>query len=259
VIDPVVRESIRTELISLLAADARVTGVAVTGSVARDAEDSWSDVDLACGVRTDDDVTAVLDAVERFLRESYGAVDVLPLAFGSTRFRVVLLPGGLQVDVSACPAADFGPRGPSFRLVHGEAGVPAPYAEPDPVHVVGTAWLYALHARTSLARGDLWQALHVIDAMREQVVTLACLRHGLPAVQGRGVDRLPADVRSALAGTLAGALDRDALVAAFDAATSALLTECEHVDPVRAAVLRPVLRDLVAQARSGAGAADPPG
>ena len=207
-------------------------------------------------MRADDDVDGVLDAVEAPLRDAHGAVDVLPLAFGTTRFRVVLLPGGLQVDVSACPAADFGPRAPSFRLVHGVAGAPAPYEEPDPSQVVGTAWLYALHARTSLARGHLWQALHVVDAMREQVVALACLRHGLPPHQGRGVDRLPAAERGALARTLVGVLDHATLLAAFDAATSALLAESAHLDPDRAAALEPVLRDLVDQVGAGAGGHD---
>ena len=34
----------------------------------------------------------------------------------------------------------------------------------------------------------------MISGMRDQVLALACLRHGLPAREGRGMDGLPADV-----------------------------------------------------------------
>lgn len=255
-IDPVAREALRQELVALLAADPRVSGVAVTGSVARDDEDAWSDVDLACGVGDAADVEPVLERVVAHLRERHGAVDVLPLPFGSTVFRVVLLPNGLQVDVSASPAADFGPRGPAFRLVTGEAADTAAWPVPHAGQVVGTAWLHALHVRSSLARGLVWQTRHMLEEMREQVVQLACLRHGVPPVQGRGVDRLPAEVLAVLEETLVADVSREGLLAGFGAVTEALLAECVHVDPGRAAVLAPVLRDLVEQAGAGAGGDD---
>lgn len=255
-IDPAAREALRQELVALLAADPRVSGVAVTGSVARDAEDAWSDVDLACGVREAADVEPVLGTVVAHLRERHGAVDVLPLPVGSTVFRVVLLPNGLQVDVSASPAADFGPRGPAFRLVRGEAADTAAWPGPDAGQVVGTAWLHALHVRSSLARGLVWQARSMLDGMREQVVSLACLRHGLPPVQGRGVDRLPTEVLAGLERTLVVDVSHAAMLAGFGAVTEVLLAECEHLDAGRAAALAPVLRGLVEQAGAGAGGGD---
>jgi hypothetical protein len=45
--------------------------------------------------------------------------------------------------------------------------------------------------------GDVWQAEFMVSAMRDQVLALACLRHGLPAREGRGMDLLPAAVNAA--------------------------------------------------------------
>jgi hypothetical protein len=45
------------------------------------------------------------------------------------RDRVLVLPGCLQLDVSATPASAFGAGGPSFRLPFGEA-VDNPHAQP---------------------------------------------------------------------------------------------------------------------------------
>lgn len=47
----------------------------------------------------------------------------------------------------------------------------------------------------------------MINGVRGQVVTLACLRHGLPAHEGRGVDDLPVSLRTRVAETLVRGLD----------------------------------------------------
>ncbi|RIQ24371.1 hypothetical protein [Jiangella rhizosphaerae] len=60
----------------------------------------------------------------------------------------------------------------------------------------------------------------MINGLRDQVVALACLRHGLPAWHGRGVDALPDAVTGPLAGTLVGTLDDTALRRAMTAAVS---------------------------------------
>jgi hypothetical protein len=105
-------------------------------------------------------------------------------------------------------------------------------------------WLYALHARSSIARDRGWQAEYMISGLRDHVLALACVRHGLPAVQGRGVDRLPSEATSVVAGALVRSLDRDELTRAFRVATAALLAEIDHVDPDRARRLAGPLGEL---------------
>ncbi len=117
-------------------------------------------------------------------------------------------------------------------MLFGNAAEPSP--TPAPADLVGLGWLYALHARSSIARGRVWQAEHMISGARDHVLALACLRHDLPAVQGRGMDDLPPEVTAKIAPTLVGALDTTELARAFAAVVDALLAEAAQVDPARA-------------------------
>src|ERR671935_78366 len=96
--------------------------------------------------------------------------------------------------------------------------------------LIGMAWLYALHVRSSIARGRLWQAEYMLSGMRDHVLALACVRHGVPAHQGRGLDDLPPDVTRPLAESLVRSLDAAEIKRAFAATTDALLREIELVD-----------------------------
>jgi hypothetical protein len=116
--------------------------------------------------------------------------------------------------------------------------------EPDATRLVGMAWLYALHARSSIARGRRWQAEYMVSGLRDHVLALACVRHGLPATQGRGVDGLPREVTDAVAGALVRSLDPGELARAFQAATEALLGEVERLDHSLARRLAGPLREL---------------
>ena len=46
-------------------------------------------------------------------------------------------------------------------------------------------WLYALHARSAIARGRSWQADMMLAEMRNQVIALACHRLGVNPADGR--------------------------------------------------------------------------
>jgi hypothetical protein len=110
---------------------------------------------------------------------------------------------------------------------------------------VGLAWIHALHVRSSLARGRLWQAEHSVGAVRDHALALACLRLGLPAVQARGYDDLPADVLAAFAETHVVSLEPGRLRAALAAAVRALLREAAALPDVNAVAAR--LGEIVAE------------
>lgn len=69
-------------------------------------------------------------------------------------------------------------------------------------------WLCALHARSSIARGRVWQAEYMISGLRDQVLALACLRQRLPDFEGRGIDLLPAEILESILPALVRSLDR---------------------------------------------------
>ena len=240
------RAALRDALIAAARADDRIEGAAMTGSAAAGAEDRWSDIDLAFGLAEGVDQAAVMADWTAAMYDAHGAVAHLDVPRGGTIYRVYLLASTLQVDIAFASAAEFGAIAPTFRLLFGTAREQAAAAPPEAAGLVGMGWLYALHARSSIERGRVWQALYMIDGLREQVIALACLRHDLPAHQGRGVDRLPPSVLEPLLGSLVGSLDDATLRRAFAAATDALLVEAAHVDPELTARISRPLRALTA-------------
>lgn len=237
------RETLRMRLIEAARADSRITGAAITGSGSVGNEDRWSDVDLAFGVREGAEVEATLaDFSERMYAE-HGALTHVDVRSGTWIYRVFLMPSTLQVDLAFAPAADFGARAPTFRLVFGTATTKA-QVMPDAHELIGYGWLYALHVRSSLVRGKLWQAEYMLSAMRDQVLALACVRHGLPAREGRGIDALPLDVTAPLRESLVCSLDPAELLLAFRVVTDGLVREIRSVDEELTTRLERILEEL---------------
>lgn len=102
-------------------------------------------------------------------------------------YRVLLLENSLQVDLSFWPDDQFRATEPGFKIVFGEANAPTTPPVSDPERLAGMGWLYALHARSAIARGRPWQAVLMLDGIRDQIISLLCVRHGLNPHQGRGV------------------------------------------------------------------------
>jgi hypothetical protein len=224
------RERIRAELLEAAGADARLTGGAVTGSAVANREDEWSDIDLAFGVGEEARMHDVLSNWTARMYDRYGALHHLDVAAGAWIYRVFLLASTLQVDLAFAPAREFGARAATFRLAFGRAVELPHVGTPASASLIGYAWLYALHARSSLARGRLWQAEFMISAMRDQVLALACVRHGVPAREARGMDLLPPEVTRPLEQALVRRVATDDLARAFQAATAGLLVEIRSVD-----------------------------
>jgi hypothetical protein len=251
------REQLRDRLVAAARADTRITAAAVVGSGALGHEDRWSDIDLALRLTDGHEPGDVAAAWTSRMYDDHGAADHLDVWSGPALYRVFLLSSSLQVDISFWPADRFAARGESFRLLFGKANEPSPAPPPDAHELVGTGWLYALHARSSIARGRSLQALYMINGVRDQVVSLACLRHNLSPRQGRGVDKLPADLRRMLATTLVGTLDPRELCRAFANLVEALLAEAKHADPRLELRIRIPARELVRTAEVGDGSASP--
>src|SRR5689334_9112873 len=238
------RQRIRSELLEAARADERLSGGAVTGSAAVGREDAWSDIDLAFGVTDATHIPDVLADWTSRMAERYQALHHVDVVSGAWIYRVFLLANTLQVDLAFAPAAEFGARAPTFQLVFGKAAELKHATGLTADGLIGYAWLYALHARSALARGLPWQAEYMVSAVRDHVLALACLRHGLPAREGRGMDQLPKDVTSALEPALVRNLDAAEIARAFRVATEALIAEVQHADRELATRLEAALREL---------------
>jgi hypothetical protein len=244
VFTPEERAALRTDLLARARSDPRITGGALTGSASVDAEDRWSDIDLAFGVRESVQIREVLEDFTSYMRDAHGALEHLDVLRDPWIYRVFLMPSTLQVDLAFAPATHFRARARTFKLVFGEAAEASHIADPDPRELIGYAWLYALHGRSSIARGRRWQAEYMIGLMRDQILSLACVRLGLPAREGRGADRLPDAVTQPLEAALIGGLEHADLVRAFAAATELLIREIRSYDEGLATRLTPALAAL---------------
>jgi predicted nucleotidyltransferase len=245
------RSQLREQLIAAAAADPRIEAAAVVGSAAAGREDSWSDIDLALRLADGLVPTDVVGGWTELMYDSHAAVAHVDVWAEPALYRVFLIANSLQVDISFWPAGDFAQRGGAFRLVFGSANKPFPRPERPPQPLIGLAWLYGLHVRSSIARSRPLQALYMLNNMRDQVISLACLRSALSPVEARGADDLPPEVRQHLDETVPRGLDAADLRRAFARLTDLLVAEADAVDAAAAHRLRPVLAELVRSAAAG--------
>jgi hypothetical protein len=238
------RDAVRQQLLGLAQKDPRITGAAVTGSAADGREDRWSDIDLFFGVATHVALDAVVSDWSGYLYGELGALHHFDLKVPAAVYRAFLLPSCLEVDLGFTPADRFGPVGPHFRAVFGEAAQTSPAPLPDPGHLIGLAWHHVLHARSCIERHKPWQAEYWISGIRDQTLALACLRFGKPTGYAKGADALPAAVTSGLEDALVRSLALEELRRALRVAATQLLVQLSSTDAVQAQRLEGPIREL---------------
>lgn len=238
------RNRIRDRVLQMASSDERVVAGAVVGSLAHDEGDRWSDLDLTFAVVDDLPLLDVLEDWTHTLVEEFEAAHLFDLPSGASIYRVFLLPGCLQFDLSFTPASQFGAVGSKFRIIFGRS-VEKPYTQPPSAQeLFGYAVHHALRARFCIERGRNWHAEYWISGARDYALSLACRRRSLPAYYGRGFDDLPPDVRAIFLGALVTSLERDELLRALGCAIKGLLHEVDEVQ-VLAAKVEPQLRQLM--------------
>lgn len=240
--DPGERGRIRDELVADAQADPDIVGAALVGSAARAAEDRWSDIDLVLQLAPGADEAVVVDRWTRSIGDRWGIADTLDVfAADEVRYRVFLLDSSLQVDVSFWPHDLFRATEKGFRVLFGTPGTPTHPAAPDARNLIGMAWLFALHARSAVARGRAWQAAMMLDDLRNQLIALSCVRAGLNPWHGRDADRLDAASLAPLEAARASSLGIDELRRSKDALLALFHDEVERHDAGLASRLAPAL------------------
>ncbi len=251
------QDALRERVRGFAEEDERVVAGAAVGSLAVDAGDRFSDVDLTFGIADHVQVADVLDDWTRTLVDELDAVQLAELERGPTTYRVFLLPDALQLDLSMTAAARFRPAGPRFRLLFGATAADDPDTPALPVagdlfiptpsvagDIFGWGVIYAIHARACIERGRVWQAEHYVGAVRDHALSLACLRQGVSAVQARGYDDLSAETFARFEDAHVGALEPGVLRAALAASVLALMREGAEVRLSHAHVVAERLAEL---------------
>lgn len=238
------RDRIRDHVLQLASSDTRVVAGAVVGSLALTEGDRWSDLDLTFAVADEFSMLDVLEEWTGNVEQTFGAVQLFDLPSGPSIYRVFLLPGCLQFDLSFTPASKFGAVGPKFRLLFGSAAERPQAQPPSAKELFGYAVHHALRARFCIERGRFWQAEYWISATRDYALSLACRRRGLAAVQGRGFDDLPAEVKDVFVNALVTSFAREELLRALRCVIEGLFGETEEVQELSARV-EPQLHELM--------------
>lgn len=230
------RDRVHDRVLQMAASDARIVAGAVVGSLALDEGDRWSDLDLTFAVAGDVSMYDVLEDWSRSLTAEFEAAHLFDLPSGPSIYRVFLLPGCLQFDLSFTPASKFGATGPKFKLLFGNS-VEKPFPKISSANeLFGYAVHHALRARFCIERGRFWQAEYWISGVRDYALSLACLRRGLSSSNGRGFDALPNAVSDMFKDALVTSLKREELMRALGVVIDGLLHEREGVEELAAKV-----------------------
>ncbi|MFL6583179.1 MAG: hypothetical protein ACJ8KU_01520 [Chthoniobacterales bacterium] len=237
------RNHVRERVLQHAAQDPRVVSGAVVGSLAVADGDRWSDLDLTFGVADDVSPLDVLEDWTNAIISEFDAARLFDLPSGPSIYRVFLLPGCLQFDLSFTPASQFGATGAKFKLLFG-AAVEKAHIQATPAHeLFGYAVHHLVRARVCIERCRYWQAEYWVSSARDYVLSLACQRRGLSPFHGRGFDDLPREIREAMTEAIPRELERESLQKAVRAAVEGLLREADEMQEL-VAKLKPQLREL---------------
>ncbi|MEU0945058.1 hypothetical protein ABZ379_20010 [Streptomyces canus] len=235
------RDHLRERLLARAEADDNVVGAAFTGSHAVGEGDRWSDTDLVLAVRGE-----LAPTLERWtgwlVRRSRRAAPLGPARRGGRHPRIPSAElAGDRPDLR--PGGRVRPAGPAMADGLRSAAPLEPFPPPDGDTLIGLLWHHALHARVCLERAHWWQAEHWISALRDHVITLACLRLGHPAAHAKGAHLLPDDLSTALEPTLVRSLTPTELHRALGATIDVVTAEPERSRPELAPRLAPMLAE----------------
>jgi hypothetical protein len=175
------------------------------------------------------------------LRAQFEGTALFDLAAGPITYRVFLLPGALQVDLSVTPTSQFAPRGDTFRLLFGEANERVVTVPRDNREAFGHAVHHAVRARVCIERGHGLQAEYWISSLRTETLAITSRRVGVQDWYARGAHLLPARTRDRYADALVRSLDRAELTRALTVAIDLLLGERDQAPMLAARVEKHLL------------------
>jgi predicted nucleotidyltransferase len=166
--------------------DKRVTGLLLWGSIARGQPDEFSDVDLIAVV-PDKQFDAVFDSRDHAataIGKPLSSYLADHMAGGETQF-IILYEGPIQLDLTYRRASEMKPdrEWATSHIIKDRDGslliLKTASERVSDDHAIGgndlvklnlKFWNWVWNAYSRIARGELWEALHVINHIRDQVL-----------------------------------------------------------------------------------------
>lgn len=206
------RDEVREKIIAKAKADSRIVSVAVVGSYAKGTVDRWSDIDLTFGIHENFSITKLLEDWTEYVNKTFAGIVLLDVHRDKTIYRVFVLPGCLQLDLSFSTAKEFGAVGKHFNLLYGKQyDKPIPQIQPTS-EIFGWIIHHILRARFCVERNRLWQAEFWISEARNYALKLACISKGLTSDYGRGLDDLSNDLLVLFKDTFVKKIDKEEII-----------------------------------------------
>ncbi|GAA0374878.1 nucleotidyltransferase domain-containing protein [Streptomyces blastmyceticus] len=211
---PTVHSQFLSEALPRIQQDARVAGVAITGSLVGGRPDVYSDVDLILAI--DDEA---YDAVMRERLALIGSWTSLVAGFtgehvGEPRVIITLVgPPLLHVDFKFVRASDFAERIEDPEILWDRDGLlTGTLAQQPPAHpsfdlqwIEDRFWIWVHYGATKLGRGELFETIGFLAYLRDSVLgPLAARRVGAPSRGVRHLETIAPDEARALQATLCG-------------------------------------------------------
>ena len=247
------RRSIQVFLIEKARSDPRISDAALVGSESVGKSDRWSDIDLTFGVSDNIDLKELMADWSAVLEKEFRTEQLFDLVYEQSVYRVFLTPECLQIDLSFTPTSYFGAITENFKLIFGKEKERAKKKLPEAQIVYGYFVLYTLKSRSALERGRLWQSLGFLEAGREQLLKLACLKYQLNPFDGRGYDDLPDHLKAEVAQGLVADLNVNFLMNALSKTVDSgiqLTEDLPGLKPVLSKQLKAIGSNIIEHSKS---------
>ena len=171
------RQEVRESIISKARGNPKIVSAAVIGSYASGEVDRWSDIDLTFGVDESFSINSMLEWWTEYIIKEFAGIMLFDVKQENTTYRVFILPGCLQVDLSFSPASQFGAVGSHFKLLYGkkyEKPQTSPLSTPQTTKdQFGYMVHHILRARFCMERNGLAKAEFWISEARNYALKLA--------------------------------------------------------------------------------------
>lgn len=236
------REEVREKIISKSKSDSRIVCAAVIGSYAQGTVDRWSDIDLTFGVDEFFSTSSLINSWSDYVVKEFAGMVLFDFQVRNTTYRIFILPGCLQVDISFSPASEFGAMGPHFKLLYdkqnkktnGKESEKPPTKQQPTQEIFGYMVHHILRARFCAERNKLWQAEFWISETRNYALKLACISRGLNADYARGFDDLPNEILSSFKDAYVKELNKNEILRVIKVLVTGLPNISEEVKELSA-------------------------
>jgi hypothetical protein len=198
------RAEIQDNLLTFLQTDEQIAGVVVVGSGAEGYRDSYSDINLVIAIADNVTVYAVYHKWKARLIALYPRLAGYEEQQSNDTVRFVcLLDNFLVLDLQFIKLRLVAARHKPWHIIFDRTNslherLEKAYAEEQKVaplreytRLMETIWQPILKCVAALRRNEIWRALHLLEALRNQAVQLAGMNHDIDTHEFADIDRLP--------------------------------------------------------------------